>query len=128
MNNENIAVVREMWAQENSLANDRISWFTTIQGLLFASLALSADNPELKLTCLLAIAGIGVSVLTEISLIMGVKAKYKIRKWYEENSKDYTGPPLVGYIPKSFSVLGYFSPTNLLPILFVFLWSVILFR
>ena len=125
-------IIRKLWQHEDMLANHRITWFTTTQGLLFAALAIAYKKEALLLPPLLPLlgpilisVGLGSCALSFASLLLGAKAKADLRAWWKQNRGDYKGPPVVGYYPDSFKYLGYFAPSNLLPVMFSIAWSIL---
>lgn len=96
--------LRKMWQHEDNIANNRLTWFNTTQGLLFASLALVFQQSSRNLAPILIEVGIGACVLTSISLFLGVKAKRNLQAWWTEHKGVYTGPPVVGYYVEGLSV------------------------
>ncbi|MFZ5758953.1 MAG: hypothetical protein ACOY32_04875 [Thermodesulfobacteriota bacterium] len=122
---ESDEVLRQMWQHEDTIANHRLSWFTTVQGLLFTALALVARDKVHSLLHVLVGIGIGVCCLTFVSLLLGVRAKMTLLGWWEKEKRDYSGPPIVGYYVRPGSWLAYLAPTNLLPVLFLVAWIII---
>jgi len=121
-------ILRKMWQHEDTIANHRITWFTTTQGLLFAALAIVFREQAHRLSPILVCVGLGSCVLTSISLFLGVKAKNNLQIWWRDNGCKYTGPPVVGYYFEAGANKGHFSPSNLLPLLFLTAWLFAYFR
>ena len=121
-----------MWQHEDTIANHRITWFTTTQGLLFAALALAYGKevpsvPPLLpfLRPILIFVGLGSCVLSCVSLLLGSRAKANLAGWWNSHKGSYDGPPVVGYYIMSSKYAGYFAPSNLLPVLFGVAWVVL---
>jgi hypothetical protein len=116
--------------RENSLVDTRLNWMLTIQGLLFAALALLAGNdtdPDIRdmLTFLLPWTGILLSVISFLGVagasfaLLGLKTDW-------EKSDDYGKAPLPYGKPLAFC-LGLI-PRLCLPLLFLWAWGYALFK
>ena len=114
--------LRQMWQHEDNIANHRITWFTTTQGLLFAALALVVKEQAGSLKPVLVAVGVGSCLLTFASLLLGSHAKARLQKWWKKNEGNYAGPPVIGFYVKAGSLAGYLAPSNLLPLLFGGAW------
>ena len=121
-------VLRKMWQHEDTIANHRITWFTTTQGLLFAALALVVKGDFYFLKGVLVVVGIGSCALTFVSLLLGSHAKEKLNNWWHQHQNGYIGPPAVGFYVEPGSLLGYLAPSNLLSILFCGAWLFVAFQ
>lgn len=119
-------IVRAMIRHEDTITNYRISWFTAVQGLLFAGLFVAYQAKIALIFSVIIGVGVGSCILTSISLIIGTRAKAAITRWWSENSQGYSGPPVVGYYPAHNSVLGHLAPSNLLPYVFIVAWGEII--
>lgn len=116
--------LRKMWQHEDTIANHRLTWFNTTQGLLFAALALVLRDKVIVLKPILVAVGLGSCILTFISVQLGAHAKAKLQDCWEKlkDKHSYVGPPVVGFYMRPGSLLGYLAPSNLLPVLFGGAW------
>lgn len=125
---ETAEVIRTMLRHETEQADRRVSWLTTVQGLLFTALAFAWDKPG-ALTTIVSVLGATVAVLVFAGMCAGTLAIDRLRRdWtrliprsYEENL-----PPSMGYYPHRAPWIVYASPENLLPIVFFGAWVWIL--
>ena len=122
---EHAEVVRKMWQHEDTIANHRITWFTTTQGLLFAALAIAFKEKATGIALVLFSVGIGSCLLACISLFLGARAKVNLQDYWAKVSINYVWPPVVGYYIYTNKYAGYFAPSNLLPILFGIGWVIL---
>lgn len=120
-------VVREMIQHENDLINQRITWFGTLQGLLFAALAFAWGKANTSiLFFLLAILGILLSASTYYAVQSSLKAIKTLREWWDNNkSADYVGPDIIGRRPDSRSI-PFLRPYVVFPTSFLIAWATIL--
>jgi hypothetical protein len=122
-------VVRSMIDRENDLINHRITWLTTIQGLLFATLGFAWEKQSAKvLIVILCILGIAISILQLFALISATRAICRLSDWWEANKpRDYTGPGVAGLAPRKHLISRYAVFWNWIPIFFFCTWVVILY-
>lgn len=124
---EKAKIIREMIRHEDDLFNQRITWFSTIQGLLFAALALSWDKTNaFSLVIILSLLGAIISGSTYYTLRRGLEAVVTQMDWWDKHKPDdYSGPDIIGRrpTPKSKNLLW---PYFLFPIVFMAAWIIIL--
>ncbi len=130
---QNEEIVRSMIQSENELINHRISWLTTVQGLLFASLGFAWGKPDSSgLATLLCTLGIAVSVLCFLLLISATWAQNRLVSWWESNKPaEYIGPGVMGLPPwekslRWYPILRVFAGWNLFPVVFAAAWIAVL--
>ena len=93
------SILRAMLALETEQVNRRLSWFGTLQGFLFASLAFTWDKSR-TLTIIISILGMVVSLLVLIGLIAATLSLERIRNFWAKNRPlDYKGPDIFGFYP-----------------------------
>ena len=103
---------------ENDLMNHRITWFITLQGLLFAALGFSWGKTDAKnLIIILGLLGILTSASSGLVLWGGANA-------IEELLNSSTITKALGR--KSTWKEKYFYPWYSFPLLFIFAWVIIL--
>jgi hypothetical protein len=126
--NEEAKIIREMIRHENDLLNQRITWFSTIQGLLFAALALVWDKANSNsLVIILSLIGGILSASTFYALQRGLEAiRIQIEWWDKNKTAGYSGPDIIGRRPSPKS-RNFFWPYFLFPIVFIAAWTFILF-
>jgi hypothetical protein len=104
---------------ENDLMNHRITWFITLQGLLFAALGFSWGKTDAKnLIIILGLLGILTSASSALVLLGGANA-------IEDLLKNSTITKALGRQSKWYE--KYFYPWYSFPLLFVIAWAMILF-
>ena len=116
-------VIRQMIRHENDLMNHRLSWFNTLQGLLFAALAFSWDKPDSSgLVYMLCALGALLCLSTHYSLRGAVFAITRLRDWWD-NHRDtgYNGPDVIGRRPDRKSI-PLLRPYVLFPAAFGTAW------
>jgi hypothetical protein len=115
--------------RENELINHRITWLTTMQGLLFASLGFAWDKPTARpLIQVLCVLGVAISVVQFCALIASTTAIGRLFDWWENNKpQDYNGPDVAGWPPAKSLILRYMVFWNWVPLLFLGAWAVIWF-
>jgi len=120
-------IIREMIRHENELINHRITWFGTLQGILFAVLAFAWGKTDISiLIYLLAVLGIVLSISTYYAIQSSLKAIRTLRMWWDENKNlDYIGPDIIGRRPDSKSI-PFLRPYVVFPSAFLIVWVVII--
>ncbi|MDD2864539.1 MAG: hypothetical protein PHC99_07410 [Methylococcales bacterium] len=125
----NSKIIRSMIEHENSLVAQRVSWMTTIQGLLFTALAFAwKENSAHNLILPLCVFGSIVASVTIKNLMSSIDAITRLVCWYQEhNDKTVIAqlPPVIG-LDIYPSVDGYCkyikTPPILLACTFLFGW------
>lgn len=119
-------IIRQMIYHENELVNHKITWFSMLQGLLFAALAFSLDVEDAAIfVYLLSLLGTVLSISTFYSIQSGLTAIKTLRGWWDENkSMDYNGPDVIGRRPDSKSI-PFLRPYVVFPICFIVAWAFI---
>jgi hypothetical protein len=122
------STIRSMISEENSLINHRVTWMSTLQGLLFAALGFAWDKANsrelITVFCLLGMLVAGFSFHT---LLTATRAMYRLYDWWlERQPRKYRGPGVMGLPPASTSWISYLTPWNLFPVIFTLAWIAIL--
>lgn len=119
--------IRKMNEHENELLNMRFSWFTTLQGLLFASLGFVWKDNLLFVMIIISIMGIVVS-LSFLSAIRLTRAAYaNLCQWWDEHLPDYDGPPLKAMqLNNKMTFIRFFRPWRIMPWVFIAAWTILL--
>ena len=122
-------VIRSMIDRENDLINHRITWLTTIQGLLFASLGFAWDKHQTTvLIFVFCCLGIAISIIQLVALISATRAICGLSEWWEAHKpNDYFGPGVTGRSPAKNSLFRYLVFWNWIPLLFIVTWAIILY-
>jgi len=121
------STLRAMLALETEQVNRRLSWFGTLQGFLFASLAFTWDKNR-TLTIIISMLGMVVALLVLIGLIAVTLSLERIRNfWLKNKPPHYKGPDIFGFYPDKAKFTVYTSPEILLPLAFMIAWICILF-
>jgi hypothetical protein len=89
-------VIREMVRHEDELTSQRMSAFLTIQGLLFAALGFGWDKSWVLVSGVLAPAGVVICLSCRSTLILGPMTVGDLLRRWDETSKGYAGPDVVG--------------------------------
>jgi hypothetical protein len=118
-------VYRSMIDQESNLMNHRLTWLTTLQGLLFAALAFALDKVHL-LIYLLAAVGIVSAASVVWSLTCAANAIHRLEiEWRQAANKcGYQGPGVIGR-PRGPQLTEYLLPWFTLPCIFSLVWAAI---
>ena len=121
------AEVRSMIDKENDMIHYRITWLTTLQGLLFAALGFvwgqTTGTPLIKL---LSSLGIVFSIIIFVALIAATNAMNRLIDWWDENKPDdYNGPGVVGLHPPENKIgrnIGFYL---WVPVVFIVAWGIV---
>lgn len=97
---EEAAIVRAMIQHENELRNNRIIWFITIEGLLFAALGFAWKDAQ-QLIYILCLLGLATALSSSRELKLSSMGINDLKKWWrawlqQQNPAVYTGPPVIG--------------------------------
>ena len=131
--NEDAAIIRTMINNENRVLNDRITWLTTIQGLLFAALGFAWDKDDAQAVIIIvSCLGVSVALASWTSFTISNKARKDLDAWWEAHKpEDYDGPPVIGI--RSFDqdtpiklLIRSLRPWRSLPIFFILGWLSVL--
>lgn len=122
--NSDSETLRQMIRHECEVTNDRLSYLLTLQGLLFASLGFAWGNAR-SLILLLSVVGIltSVSILYMLRLAQQAIAGL-IKTWDLNRSQNYDGPDVIGIRPRQ-AVHRWFSPSFILPMIFIIAWTIV---
>jgi len=107
----------------------RFTWFTTLQGLLFASLGFIWDQTDKPVVLVVTISVLGIIIaLSFRTAVKLTRSAYrKIKEWWDNNLEDYDGPPLKGVESSGKMTLErLFRPWRILPWAFIIAWIIIL--
>lgn len=112
--------IRSMIARENELTNYRVTWLTSLQGLLFAALGFAWDKKGAEpLVYTFSALGVAVAIVSLAGLLAASNAIHRLWSWWEQHKPpNYEGPDVVGLAPRT----RYANPMSLLPILFLCGW------
>ena len=126
---DNANTIRSMLQHEDRIANDRINWLITIQGLLFASLGFAWDKKDAKaLIIVFSFMGIMVAFSAWCSLVISNQARHHLADWWDKNKPyDYVGPNVIGLTSFQPSLTRLLRPWRALPFLFILGWILIFF-
>jgi len=117
-----------MIQRENEVINHRVTWLTTVQGVLFTAVGIAWDKqgtgPFILLACML---GLTMAVIVFFALYGASAAIKRLSEWWEiKKPQDYSGPGVIGLpLPKS-PILRFIGPWSFIPILFFMAWIVVL--
>jgi len=111
-------IIRDLIKHENALMSDRMGWFLTLQGLLFAGLAFAWDK------------GAGISVVFSVvgvlsSMSIGVLLRYgthAMKRLEEQSNPDSDGPSIGRKYSETKWIVHFLLPWNLLPVVFFVAW------
>jgi len=120
--------IREMIRHEDGLRNDRLGWFLTLNGLLFAGLgfAWNAKNARsaTALVTMFAILGVVAGAATLVGMAISDRAIRKLKRWDKEHggglSEDMV--PVAGIESKELGWLAHLHPWRVLPVTVIGLW------
>src|SRR5688572_19163037 len=121
--------LRKLNEHENNLLNMRFTWFTTLQGLLFASLGIIWKEKVQSIVLPLVICSLGIVVAISFFVVVKLTGDaYKnLRDWWKENLQDYDGPPLKGIERSSkMTFMRLLRPWRILPLAFIIAWVAII--
>jgi hypothetical protein len=121
---EEAKIVRSMLEHENNLRNYRITWFVTLQGLLFSALGLTWSKTDNRwLVAMFCVLSSFAAIISWIELQLSSKGNQELMDWWKKHQpKEYSGPPVIGYETVSWGWIRYFRPARSLPWLFVVAW------
>jgi hypothetical protein len=114
--------VRLMIHRENEVIHHRVTWLTTIQGLLFAGLGLAWGKQESRpLVAIFCGMGVLISVVSLAALSGASLATVRLIRWWENNKPPhYSGPDVIGIRP-TFGI----GPWSLIPVIFLVAWGAV---
>jgi hypothetical protein len=118
------SMVREMIRHEDNLYDKRMTWFCTIQGLLWAALAISWQlNGPWILACILSVVGVLVSASSYLAFRASLRAIDAQREWWDSNKpSDYKGPDVIGRRPDDSSI-PWMRPHVVFPVGLAVAWT-----
>ena len=91
------SIIRAMIVHEDNLLNHRMTWFLTIQGLLYAAMAFAWDKDGTLIWGVLAPLGIAIGLSFRFTLNVGPSAVVELQNWWDDRKPvDYDGPDIVG--------------------------------
>lgn len=122
-------VVRSMIQQENELINQRLSWLTTVQGLLFTALGFSWEKTGAhRLVNVLIFLGVAISVIVLQAITFATMAMWRLHHWWEQNKPaSYKGPDIIGLPPPKIITAKYIGAWSFIPLLFIIAWVAVWF-
>jgi hypothetical protein len=120
---ETADLLREMIQHEDEIVNQRMTWFLTIQGLLFAALSFGWDNDVWLVAGVLAPAGLAVCVFSRSTLVVGPSAVGDLVRWWDaQKPANYFGPDIVGRRVETSGIRQLLWPWNSLPLTLGLFW------
>lgn len=131
---EEAAIVRAMIQHENELRNNRIVWFITIEGLLFAALGFAWKDAHLLIYVLCAL-GIATAVSSSRELRLSSLGITDLKNWWrawlrQQEPQVYIGPPVIGLDLANMAGREWgfrlLRPARALPWLFIGAWIIVL--
>lgn len=127
LNSSSEVTVRDMIKHENELINHRITWLSTLHGLLFAALSFAWDNNNAQaLVFVFSVLGILISISAFSVLHAASGAISNLADWWEAHKPaGYDGPGVIGWRTKRPWQKALY-PWNMLPILFTFVWLAVI--
>ena len=119
--------IRKQSQHEDSLINNRLTWFSTLQGLLFTGLAFVWKEHTGGLKWVICTLGTVVAFSSTYASYLANQAHQKLRIWWHDNLKDYKGPSRVGFeFADETSLRSLMSPWQFVPTIFSLAWLIIL--
>ena len=115
--------IRLMIRHEDVMFSNRITWFCTVQGLLYTAMAFAWDKDSAKmLVYIFAGLGVAISISFYYALRAAVLAIEAQRTWWDEHKpSNYSGPDVVGRRPDARSK-PWLRPQIVLPYGFALAW------
>jgi hypothetical protein len=134
--------MREIIRHEDELVNNRITWLSQLQGLLFATLGFAWDKQDAHLLIYgCCIVGSLIALSSLIALASGDEAINRTIYWWDiHKPDDYHGPDIIGLTInalgdrqsfllriffKEFKITKSLYPWYFLPRLFIAAWIVV---
>ncbi len=117
-------VIRDLIKHENDLVNQRLTWLTQTQALLFAALGFSWENSPLLLTLLIAVIGLSTTWSIGSAIAVYDPSVRRLYQWWKDNlPAEYpAGPHVIGiWLPPS-GCRKYLQPWRALPWIFAAAW------
>jgi len=101
-----------MIQRENEVINHRVTWLTTVQGLLFTAVGIVWDKqgaePFIRQLCCL---GIIMAFIAFFALHGATLAIKRLFEWWEiKKPQDYSGPGVIGLPLPKCPILRFFGP------------------
>jgi hypothetical protein len=123
-------VIRQMINAENTVLNHRLTWFATLEGLLFSALGFAWGKPDAHaLVRVLAVLGI-VAALCSLGLIMSAtRAMFRLHfLWEKQQPANYDGPGVTGLPPAKSWIARWLGAWWIyFPVFFIWGWARIWF-
>ncbi len=118
--------IREMIWHEDSLRDQRLGWFLTLNGLLFAGLgfAWTAHN-ALHLVVVFAVLGVVVGLTTWVGMTINNRAIRQLKCWAKQHTEgsEHDLPPVAGIGSEELDTWQEkFPPWRVLPWALVAIW------
>lgn len=123
-------VVRSMIYHEDQLRNERLGWFLTLNGLLFAGLSFAWSARDAAwLVAVVGAVGVCVAITALAAMWISDHAISRLRTWADkyDNGKDPSLPPIVGL--RGDDVPWYvhlIAPWTALPWVFLIAWPILI--
>lgn len=115
-------IIRKLIEHEDNLQNFRLTWFSTYQALLFASLSFAWDKGRILVWVIC-----GVGIVTAFSAFAALRLSdlsyVNLGRWWKKNLSAYKGPPRQGH-EADFFLIGA-MPSKVLPWIFMVSWLVL---
>lgn len=133
---EEAAIVRAMIQHENELLHNRIMWFITIEGLLFAALGFAWKDATwlIYIFCML---GLVTALSFVLELQLSNLGLLTLKEWWKDwvclqGETAYIGPPVIGLdlslpaMRNKTPAFMYMRPATALPWFFIIAWAALL--
>lgn len=121
-------VIRTLLNHESTVIHERMTWFNTYQGFLFAAVGFSWQNRAWLLIYTFCGLGIATTFGAMWAIMMAANGTTRILDWWSDNGGGhYQGPPIMGRPPVKRKGIRRFFPSPLICTTSVFLisWTVI---
>ncbi len=126
-------ILREMVRHENELSNQRLTWITTLNGLMFTALGVILNGkdhyikiPDHIFITGFSLLGIVVSYSGLVALDMAEDSKERFKNlWNNKNISVTKIPPIWGDINRS-KFERYFLPWHIIPKSLMVFWFLLL--
>ncbi|WP_138553385.1 hypothetical protein [Pseudoalteromonas rubra] len=130
-NKDNYDMYKSQVDREDSLVNSRFGWALTLQGFLFASLAVLAKStdvvPEISSLLKMIVPKIGVasSLAVLATVIMSYRALWKLQEEWFQNYEGVIPSPFGNQKRNCSYLWNALSPNVLFPVILFIAWVII---
>jgi hypothetical protein len=120
-------IVRSMIEKENDYIHYRVTWFCTLEGLLFTAFSFASGRPQIQhlLVYLHCVLGMAVAGIVLHPIWYAHRTIMNLLDWWDEHKpKDYDGPDVIGGRPMKASWRKV-AAWHFLPMIFGLAWFII---